>query len=427
MTDIALRHNGTTFDATAPVPGDKSLSHRALILAAMAAGTSSIRGLGPGRDIAATRRALGQLGVSVTARGEVSSEGVEMWVKPDSEIDVENSGTTIRLLAGALAGRPFRSTLTGDDSLRKRPMRRLVEPLASLGASVTLTEAGTAPLTVHAPAGLRGARADIAIASAQVRTSFSLAALQAGGSSTIDGPAGFRDHTERWLDALGLGRWTGATSFEIHPGPVPPARYDIPGDTSSAAFLWAAAALVPGAAITTPDVSLNPGRTGLLHILERMGAEVDATEGRPVLGDPAGTVRVRGRELRGTEVAGVLTVHALDELPLVAVLGAVAEGVTVIRDAAELRAKESDRIATTVAMVRALGGRAEPTDDGLVVVGTGGLRGGVVASHGDHRIAMAAATAATVAREGVTIERAEAADVSWPGFYEELERAWSSR
>jgi len=417
---------GSAFQAEIQVPGDKSLSHRAYILAAMADGVSSVANPGPGLDIEATRAAIGRLGAVVDG-SRVSGAGVGSWKDPGEPLDCANSGTTMRLLAGALAGRPFRTALTGDASLRRRPMRRLVEPLQALGATVELSEQGTAPLRVGADEPLRGANVDLQIASAQVRSAFELAALQADGPSRVTSPPGFRDHTERWLETMGLGSRNGATDFTVLPAPVPPFRYEIPGDPSSAAFLWASAAIVPGARVTTPNVCLNPGRIGFLQVLEAMGAEVHGEVTSAMLGDPVGTVTVHGRGLRATRVEGELAVAALDELPLVGVLGAYAEGVTTVGDATELRAKESDRIATTVALIRALGGGAEPHEDGFSVVGMGWLEPGTFDSGEDHRMAMAAAVAATAARGPVRVTGSEVAEVSWPGFYDELERMWSLR
>lgn len=426
MTDLTINPPRGGFHAEALVPGDKSLSHRALILAAMADGESRITDLGPGADVAATREALRALGVEV-ADNVVASPGVGEWTEPDGELDCGNSGTTLRLMAGALAGRPFSSILTGDASLRSRPMRRLVTPLTALGASVVLSGDDTPPVEVAAPAPLIGADVTLELASAQVRTAFALAALQAAGPSTIESPAGFRDHTERWLETMRLGTRLEGTAFRIDPGPVPAIDYEIPGDPSSAAYLWAAAAISRGSEVTTPGIVLNPGRIGFLQILEMFGAVIEADVTGYMLGDAVGTVTVRGHGLFAAEVSGSLAVAALDELPLVAVLGALGEGITVVRDAQELRAKESDRIESTVNMILALGGGAEPTEDGFAVVGTGWLEPGTVASEGDHRIAMSAAVAATGATGPVAIEGAEAAEVSWPGFYEQLEAVWSSR
>lgn len=420
---VSFRVPAGLWRADCTVPGDKSLSHRALILAAMARGESRVTGAGPGEDVAATRRALAALGVS--CEGErIISPGVGGWRPPTGPIDAGNSATTLRLLAGALAAQPFRSTLMGDSSLMRRPMIRLAEPLAVLGAVVEVGPGGCPPVTVGGSR-LRGARVEIPLPSAQVRSAAALAALQAEGSSTIVSPPGFRDHTERWLEAAGLGRRLSDSAFLVLPGAVPPGTYAIPGDFSSAAFLLAAAALRPGAQVTARRVTLNPGRTGFLEVLEMMGVRVRRQTTGLVHGDPVGDVTVTGDALRPAEVAGPLAVRALDELPLVAVLGAAARGDTVVSDAAELRVKESDRAAAAVRLVRDLGGRARELPDGFVVTGTGGLAGGEVEAGGDHRIAMAAAVAAVVATGGVQVKGFEAVAVSWPGFTEALESLWS--
>lgn len=426
VTDLTIQPPRGAFQAEVAVPGDKSLSHRALILSGMAEGESSVSGLGPGADVSSTLSVLQTLGVEFSG-DTVWSPGIAGWKPPGGPLDCGNSGTSLRLLAGALAGRPFASTLTGDASLRSRPMQRLVDPLSALGATVGLSEEETAPVTVSASQPLIGADVVVPLASAQVRTAFALAALQAQGSSTVTSPPGYRDHTERWLEALGLGERTEGTTFRIDPGPVPTARYQVPGDPSSAAYLWAAAAISRGSTVTTPGIVLNPGRMGFLQVLEQFGAVIEADVTGSILGDAVGTVTVRGQGLFAAEVTGSVSVATLDELPLVAVLGALGEGITVVRDAAELRAKESDRIMSTVEMIRALGGGAEPTAGGFEVVGTGWLEPGTVDSHGDHRIAMAAAVAATGATGPITITGADVAAVSWPGFYEQLEAAWSSR
>ncbi len=424
--DYLMEPPSGPFRAEVRVPGDKSLSHRAYLLAAMADGVSEVVDPGPGRDVAATRAAVVRLGATVDGP-QVTGPGVEAWHDPGEPIECGNSGTTMRLLAGALAGRPFRTVLSGDESLNRRPMRRLVAPLEALGATVEPAEGGTAPLRVGGGGPLHGAEVELEIASAQVRTAFSLAALQAEGPSRVTSPPGFRDHTERWLETMGLGEWEGRTGFRVFPGAVPPFRYLIPGDPSSAAFLWASAAIVPGSTVVTPGVSLNAGRIGFLQVLEEMGAVIEGEVTGSLLGDPVGTVTVRGRGLRAVRVEGELAVATLDELPLVAVLGAYAEGVTTVGDAAELRAKESDRIAASVALIRALGGGAEPHEDGFSVLGIGFLEAGTVESAGDHRMAMAAAVAASGATGPVRIVDAGAADVSWPGFFAALEGVWSSR
>ncbi|MFQ5554962.1 MAG: 3-phosphoshikimate 1-carboxyvinyltransferase [Acidimicrobiia bacterium] len=416
----------TPFTATVDVPGDKSLSHRALLFAGMANGTSSVDGLGPGADIAATAEALRHLGVGVEG-ATVVSRGVGAWQEPGRALACGNSGTTMRLLVGALAARPFRTILTGDASLTARPMERLAAPIEALGGRIELAAPGTPPITVGPGTALRGARVEIPIASAQVRSAFELAAVQSEGVSHVTSPPGFRDHTERWLETLGLGERLTPAEFRVYPGDVPPHGYVVPGDASSAAYLWAAAAIRPGSAVTTPEVTLNPGRIGFLQVLDEMGAEVEAEVTRSMLGDPVGTVTVRGRALQGVEIQGSLVAATLDELPLVAVVASFAEGVTTIRDAAELRTKESDRITATCRMVRGLRGGAEEASDGFQVLGLGWLEAGEVDAGGDHRIAMAAAVAATGASGPVVIHGADSVAVSWPSFFDMLEPLWSSR
>jgi len=419
-----MRFSGpeSPFRGRLAVPGDKSLSHRALFLAGMARGESRLRGLGPGADVRSTISILRRLGVHLEGE-RLASAGVADWADPGGPLDAGNSATTMRLLAGAVAATGFTTTIVGDASLSQRPMRRLVEPLATLGAAVVVSTAGTAPLVVTG-APLRGAEVDLPLPSAQIRTAVALAALQAAGATMISSPPGYRDHTERWLEHLGLGERR-ARGFAIFPGPVPPLDLTLPGDPSSAAFLWVAAAICPGASVVTEEVSLNPGRVGVLDALRAMGAAVTATPTGEVMGDPVGEVRVAHRPLHGIHLDGMATLRALDELPAIAVAAAHADGPTVVAGAAELRVKETDRIETTVAMIRALGGQADPAADGFRVEPVA-LTGGRVDPAGDHRIAMAAAVAAS-AGAPVDVEGFEIAAVSWPGFGAALEALWSSR
>ncbi len=423
MVDRTIHNRRTRLQASVQVPGDKSLSHRAILWSGMAEGESELVGIGPGADIQASLNAMRQLGVTIEGN-RVVSPGISRWVSPDKDIDCANSGTTIRLLSGILSTAKVQAVLTGDDSLSARPMGRLVEPLRSLGGRIDTTPEGTAPLELGGASNVVGASVTLDVASAQVRSAFQMAALAASGPSTIDSPGGFRDHTERMLVSIGLGEWTSRTAFAITPGTLRPQRYDIPGDPSSASFLWALAAIHRDSELLTPNVSLNPGRLGFLQILDEMGAGIEAVVTGSVGGDPVGDVIVRGAPLRAMSISGGLVASALDELPLVAVVAAFAEGVTSVSDAAELRAKESDRIETTTALIRALGGGIEPRADGFDVVGTGFLDGGTIDSHGDHRIAMAGAVAALSADGPVTIRDAGAADVSWPDFYDVVESVW---
>jgi len=413
------------FEATVALPGDKSLGHRALVLAAMAKGESVVANVPQSGDLDSTRAVTSFLGVEHTA-DRVRSPGIANWSAPDSSLDCGNSGTTMRLLTGSIAGSRTDATLIGDESLMKRPMQRLVGPLAKLGAKVAVAPSGTAPIEI-AGTSLVGAKVNLPIASAQVRTAVALAALSAKGETEIDSPPGFRDHTERWLAYLGLGEATSPTLFRVTPGDVCPLNITVPGDTSSAAFLWAAAAVTPGSRIVTPNVSLNPGRTGFLEILEQMGCGITIELTDPIMGDPVGSVSVQAADLDGIEVGGELAVRSLDELPLLAVVAAAATGPTVVSGAAELRAKESDRVASSVALAELAGAGAHPSADGFTVAPVAGATNDptTIDARSDHRIAMAASIASLVRKSKIGISGFGAADVSWPGFGDVVEGLWS--
>lgn len=402
------------------VPGCKGISHRALLLAAIADGTSEIRGLADGADVRSTRGALEALDLTVSdiATGvRVVGRGFDMLSEPDDPIDCGNSGTTMRMLAGMLAGRPMDAVLVGDTSLTRRPMGRVVEPLRVLGARIETVD-GHAPLTVNGGV-LVGAEVDLPVSSGQVKSAVLLAGLQASGTTTVREPAPSRDHTERMLAALGapIQRLDPCTVRVGTVGALDRFEVDVPGDASSAAFLVVAAAILPGSEVTVLDVNLNPGRTAYLGILREMGADIEVIDRGERLGEPVGDVTVRSAPLHGVRI--VSDEGIVDELPILAVAGAAAEGQTEIVGAAELRVKESDRIETTVAMLRAFGITVEATDDGLVVEG-GAFAAASVDSAGDHRIAMCAAIAALRADGESTIHGWEAVDVSYPGFAADL-------
>jgi 3-phosphoshikimate 1-carboxyvinyltransferase len=411
------------FHAEARVPGDKSLGHRALILAAIAEGHSVVRGLSRGSDIESTRQVIGALGVRVVDDA-VESPGFDGWQRPTVPLQCGNSGTTMRLVTGAVAAAAFDTVLVGDESLSARPMLRLVAPLGALGAEIEVTPGGTAPITVRGAA-LRGADVTIPVASAQVRTAVALAALHARGRTVIDSPPGFRDHTEHWLAALGRAERIGETRLLIEPGPISPLDVEVPGDPSSAAFLWAAAAVRPGSRVVTRGISLNRGRLGFLRLLREMGAEVQVDVTGQVLGDPIGDAAVASASLQGITVDRAEVAASIDELPLLAVVAAAAEGTTVVSDASELSLKESDRITGAVALARVAGRQAHATDTGFVVGPARHEGEGALDSQGDHRIAMAAAVAAVVRGEPISIGGFDACAVSWPGFREALEELWS--
>lgn len=413
-------------EGTLEVPADKSIAHRALMFAGMAAGTSRVTGQISGEDVNSTRRCMEALGAQVTGQGPgallVRGTG---WKTPaEADLDCANSGTTMRLLAGALAGRKGKFTLSGDPSLSRRPMLRVAEPLGLMGASVETSENGRPPLTI------RGRRLKPIIyrspvPSAQVKSAILLAGLQADGLTTVQESAPSRDHTERILAWLGCRvlRTEGQVSVQggdqlfRHGG----FELQLPGDLSSAAFWLVAAILAPAGEIRVEGVGLNPGRTGILDILTAMGADLEIvpTADSP---EPVGTVVARPGPLQGTEVGGATIPAAVDELPLVALAATQAEGTTVIRDAAELRVKETDRIKMLAEGLRALGAKVEDRPDGLTIEGPTPLGGGLVQAAGDHRMALTFAVAGLIAREPVTVEGWDAASVSYPGFLDDLKK-----
>jgi 3-phosphoshikimate 1-carboxyvinyltransferase len=408
------------------VPSDKSIAHRALLVGAVAEGTTVVRGFQGGRDNRATMAACRALGVAIDERGEtltIAGAGFDGLRAPAGDIDCENSGTTMRLLAGLLAGRPFTSRLVGDASLLRRPMRRVIEPLGRMGAAITSEPGdGRAPLRIEGRA-LVGVQHTLAVASAQVKSAILLAGLQASGSTRVDEPARSRDHTERMLRDFGA-RLCGGELWVALDGPqrLRGTTIDLPGDFSSAAFLVVAAAVIPGSEIRLTGVGLNPTRTGLLDALAAMGAAIEVV---PEAGasEPVGTLVVRHGPLHATHIAGELLVRCIDEFPILCIAAARAEGTTEIRDAAELRVKESDRVAVMAELLRALGVAVAELPDGLVIHGASRLGGARVDPRGDHRIAMAAAVAGLAGAAPVVIDDPDCAEVSFPGFYAILARA----
>ncbi len=412
------------------VPGDKSVSHRAAMLAALADGTSILGNFLVSEDCLNTLHAVETLGAEVARQGtDVKISGLGgRFRAPLRELDMGNSGTGLRLLAGLLAGHPFVSTLTGDASLRSRPMRRIADPLAQMGCEAELLgENGCAPLRLRGGA-LRGIWYRLPMASAQVKSCVLLAGLYARGVTTAIEPLPTRDHTEIVLRRMGVPVETDGLRVSVEGSAGEPLALRcvqgiVPGDFSSAAFWIAGAAARPGAELTIRNVGLNPRRTALLDFLKRMGADIavrpapEPAEGEHGPWEPAGDIVVRGRALEGTETGGEEIPNLIDELPIVGVLGALAKGRTVIRDAAELRAKESDRIATLARGLTAFGVRVEEQPDGLTIHGGGRIRGGCEAdSCGDHRIAMAMAILALFADQPVTIANVACIATSYPGF-----------
>jgi 3-phosphoshikimate 1-carboxyvinyltransferase len=424
----------TRFDPAGPLrgslrpPADKSISHRAALIAAMAEGETVVEGYLDAADTRSTLDAVVALGAAVEEAGSGSPgtlshriRGVGLRGPQPSAVDVGNAGTLLRLLPGWLAGQGGGEwTLDGDDSIRRRPVDRIAAPLREMGADLSCREDRLPPLRIEG-ADLHGIQYRLPIASAQVKSCVLFASLLADGETRVIEPLRTRDHTERMLTAAGADVRRDGDTVLIQPAErLAVDRFVVPADLSSAAFFVLAALLVGGSEVRVEGVGLNPTRTGLLAILERMGARVEVEPGGEEGGEPIGCLRVLASELRGTEVGGAEIPLAIDELPLVALAACFAEGTTTIRDAAELRRKESDRIATVTEALTALGGRVEATDDGMAIEGTGGLRGGAVDSHGDHRIAMLGAVAGLASREGVEVSGMDAAAVSYPGFEADL-------
>ena len=405
------------------VPGDKSISHRAVLLGAIGEGETLVRGFGRSADTEATVAAVRALGVKVeeVAHDELYVLGVGLRGLRAGTVDCANAGTLMRLLAGIVAGQSGRFELTGDESLSSRPMERVAEPLRQMGAEVATTD-GHAPIVIEGSDALRGLTYELPVASAQVKSAVLLAGINAGGQTTVVEPAPTRDHTELMLESGGVPVRRGPTSITVQPaGSLRLGEVDVPGDFSSAAPLLAAAALVPGSDLTIHDVGLNPRRTGLLDVLERMGAHLQIFNRHRAGREQVGDVQIQYSELGAVEVDADEVPRLVDELPLVALLASHARGKSIVRGAAELRVKESDRIEAVTDGLRACGAKVQSREDGWTITGVPTrLRGGRVDARGDHRIAMLGAIAGLASREGVDLEGAETVAISFPGFFELL-------
>jgi 3-phosphoshikimate 1-carboxyvinyltransferase len=409
------------------VPGDKSISHRAVLIGAVCEDETVITGFGRSADTEATIAAVGALGVEVIEDDidvlRVRGVGLGALRSPDAPIDCGNAGTLMRLGAGLLAGQEGgRFELIGDDSLSARPMERVAEPLRRMGARVETTD-GHAPLVIEGAA-LQAIDYELPVASAQVKSAVLLAGLCAEGATTVVEPMPTRDHTERLLERAGARVTRRPTSVTVERTTrLRLSEIEIPGDISSAAPFLVAAAIVPGSAVTVHGVGLNPRRAGLLDVLERMGARVAIYNRRLIGGEPAGDVELRASELVGATVSAAEVPMLVDELPLLAVAACHARGDTIVHGASELRYKESNRLDAIVEELRRIGGHARATSDGFRIKGVPArLRGGVVESRGDHRLAMLGAVAGVASREGVELRGAEAVETSFPGFYDVLEQ-----
>ncbi len=404
------------------VAGDKSLSHRAVLLGAIADGISQVRGFLPAGDTEATLACVQALGVRVERHDAqtLTIYGGTLHA-PTQPLNFVNAGTGIRLAAGLLAGQPFASVLDGSAQLRRRPMKRVIEPLRLMGANISGVD-DKAPLTIQ-PAPLKGITYEMSVASAQVKSALLLAGLYADGATTVIEPADARDHTERMLRAMGANVVSEGGRITLTPTgmPLKPLDMTVPSDFSSAAFLIVASSIVPSSNVTLTGVNLNPTRTGLLDALKAMGADITVTETGLEGGEPVGDIRIKPAALRGIEISGALVVRMIDEFPIFMIAALCAEGETLVRDAQELRVKETDRIAVMAAELRKLGAQVEEREDGFRIVGKQTLKGAVVDGHDDHRVAMSMAVAGMVAEGETVVEDADCANDSFPRFAETLQ------
>lgn len=420
---VEVIHPARRLHGSLRLPGDKSISHRYAMIASVAQGVTTIRNYSSGADCHSTLACLRGLGIEVEVQGDevrIHGRGLHGYRPPHEPLDAGNSGSTIRMLSGLLAGQPFETRIGGDESLSRRPMQRIMEPLRRMGASIEAREGKYPPLTIRGGA-LQPIEYETPVPSAQVKSCVLLAGLMAEGVTTVREPARTRDHTEVALREFGAAIEAGPGWARVKgPARLEPHELVVPGDLSSAAFFLAGAAMLEGSDLILDGVGLNPTRAALVDFLASMGARIQILDIGMRHGEPVGVLRVRGSKLAGGLIEKGLTAALIDEIPVLAVLGAVSEEGLTVRDAAELRVKETDRIETVAENLRRLGIRVETAPDGLRVEGRQQFRAGKVSSFGDHRIAMAFAVAALAADGPVEIEGAEAASVSFPEFWSKL-------
>lgn len=423
MTSTAIEffvQPGGTLQGAARVAGDKSISHRSIMLGALAEGTTHIQGFLEGEDTLATLAAFRAMGVEIERPSEqavtIHGVGLHGLKAPEQALDLGNSGTSMRLLSGLLSGQSFDVTLVGDASLSRRPMRRVTTPLADMGAEIETTETGTPPLHIKGAAKLTGIHYEMPIASAQVKSCLLLAGLYAEGETSVTEPAPTRDHTERMLQSFGYPIQIDGNRVSIKSGGrLQATDIDVPADISSAAFFMVGASIASGSDVTLLHVGINPTRIGVLNILRLMGANIELLNERDVGGEPVADIRIRASQLKGIRIPEDQVPLAIDEFPVLFVAAACAEGETVLTGAEELRVKESDRIQVMADGLQTLGIQADPTADGIVIQG-GQLQGGTINSHGDHRIAMAFTIAALRAKAPIQILDCANVATSFPNF-----------
>lgn len=425
MNKRPLAINVSKLNGEINIPGDKSISHRSIMFGAISEGTTTVTNFLTGDDCLSTISCFQKLGVEIIVEEEkvtIHGNGLEGLKEPSEVLDVGNSGTTIRLMLGILAGRPFLSTIMGDTSIGKRPMTRVTKPLKEFGAIIDGRNSGEyTPITVRG-GNLKGIEYVLPVASAQVKSSILFAGLQAEGRTTIIEPSKTRDHTERMIGHFGGEVEVDGLTVSVTGGQtLKGTEVHVPGDISSAAFFLVAGAIVPNSEITLRNVGLNPTRTGIIDVMQEMGADIQMVNEQTDAFEPVCDISIRTSSLKGMTIAGDMIPRLIDEIPVIALLATQAEGVTVIKDAEELKVKETNRIDTVVEELTKLGARIEATDDGMIIYGKSTLSGGTVSSHGDHRIGMMLAIAGLICQDETNLENQEAISVSYPNFFTHLE------
>jgi 3-phosphoshikimate 1-carboxyvinyltransferase len=419
-----LKTNIRSLSGTVEIPGDKSISHRSVMFGSIAFGETRITNFLPGADCLSTISCFRKLGVAIEEKDHeivVNGNGFDGLLEPNEILDVGNSGTTIRLLMGILAGRPFFSSLVGDESIGRRPMTRVTGPLSKMGAQIDGRINGSfTPISIRGGS-LQSIDYQLPVASAQVKSSLILAGLQADGESVITELAETRDHTERMIRQFGGSVERKGKVIKVKGGQkLTGTNIHVPGDISSAAFFLVAGAIVPNSEITLRNVGLNPTRTGIIEVMNKMGAELTVIPNEESVFEPSGDLIIKTSNLKGTVIEGDLIPKLIDEIPIIALLATQAEGKTIIRDAEELKVKETNRIDTVVAELKKLGASIEATKDGMIIEGRSQLKGGNVSSHGDHRIGMMLSVAALLCQNNVILQNPDAIAVSYPNFFEHL-------
>lgn len=421
---ITLTYQQPSLSGEIKVPGDKSISHRSIMFGSMAAGRTTVSGFLLGEDCLSTIECFRKLGVQIELEGNdvvINSPGISGWKAPTAILDTGNSGTTTRLMTGILAGSEVFSVMTGDESIAKRPMQRVTVPLRKMGAKISgRDDAKYTPLAIEGTK-LKSIHYEMPVASAQVKSAILLAALRAEGKTTIIEPVTSRDHTERMMRQFGVKVMSDNRQITLEGGQsLMPTHVNVPGDISSAAFFLVAAAIAKDSHLTLKHVGLNPTRDGIIEVMKKMGASIEITVEEHDASEPVGTIQIGSSQLTGTVIEGDLIPKLIDEIPIIALLATQANGRTIIRDAEELKVKETDRIAAVVETLKRLGANIEATEDGMVIEGPTNLTGAEVDSYGDHRIGMMAAIAGLVTEGSVVLNNSECISISYPDFFEHL-------